>query len=54
MEDVALEVVVSSGRKKTYFQDTADHVVAHSYHDWLIWLRLCVAWTGGPVVVMVI
>ena len=35
---------------KTYSQDTLDHVVAHSYDDWLIWHRLCVAWTGSPVV----
>ena len=36
-------------KEKTYFQDTLDHVVAHSYHDWLIWHRLCVVWTSGPV-----
>ena len=35
---------------KTYFQDTLDHVVMYSYHDWLIWHRFCVAWTGSPVV----
>ena len=35
---------------KTYFQDTLDHVITHSYHDWLIWHRLCVAWSGSPLV----
>ena len=27
---------------KTYFQDTYDHAVAHSYRDELIWHHLCV------------
>ena len=35
---------------KTYFQDTYDHAVAHSYDDYLIWHRFCVAWIGGPLV----
>ena len=35
---------------KTHFQDTYDHAVAHSYHDWLIWHRLCVTCFGGSLV----
>ena len=30
-------------KEKTYFQDTLDHVVTHSYHTWLIWHRLGLA-----------
>ena len=30
--------------------DTLDYVVVLSYDDWLIWHRLRVAWTGGPLV----
>ena len=48
-EDVALEVAVSSVGN-TYLQDRLGHVVAHCHHDELIRHRLCVTWTGGPVV----
>ena len=48
-EDVAPEVTVSSVGNM-YLQDTLGQSGRAFHHDWLIWHRLCVIWTGGPVV----